>query len=350
MSSNIPTFDVASILSSLPDDILHLVFDAYASSLPTQSSAFLDLLCLDLLCLDRRTYNKYLPVLYRTIELTEDNRESFFQSYSRLLERCTFAPFEVESSDTSFFVPRLGPSAMGPPQPHPDMVRKIIVAHHLVFEMLEILHSTLQYTVAEQVKGLQSEEISVRLFPHLEWLTIGAEVSQAPPRSIVQRHRVVFRVLTQLLPPNICCTEPDDQAVWLFHQLGQAISSKYVHLDSMSIHASRWSECFKAGLSMERCEILSCWPTWPTGVRVHKDDPIVIVKALAILDRLDNLQIRRSSFPRQRIRLYDCNYTHEELFSPTSKTRLTLDQMSKVEIYTPKESAGHVCEGCGKGI
>ncbi|ODN78286.1 LOW QUALITY PROTEIN: hypothetical protein L202_03933 [Cryptococcus amylolentus CBS 6039] len=105
MSSNIPTFDhPCSILSSLPDDTLHLEFDAYPSSLPTQSSAFLDLLCLD-----RHTYSRCLTWLYHTIGLTHYNHLSFFKSYGNLLQEYTFSSYyDPEGSDTSFFVPRLG--------------------------------------------------------------------------------------------------------------------------------------------------------------------------------------------------------------------------------------------------
>ncbi|TYJ51171.1 hypothetical protein B9479_008275, partial [Cryptococcus floricola] len=102
MSTPASTSDIARFLSSLPDDIIHLIFDAYARSLPA-SSAFLDFLCLD--C---QTYKTYLPLLYHTIELT---REPFLRRYVNHVAECTFVPVEQDNPDSLVFAPVLNPAA-----------------------------------------------------------------------------------------------------------------------------------------------------------------------------------------------------------------------------------------------
>ncbi|ODO00551.1 hypothetical protein L198_02870 [Cryptococcus wingfieldii CBS 7118] len=123
MSPSAPTFDLQSLFP-LPNDITRLILDAYASSLPTQSSAFLDFICLN-----RHTYSRYLTWIYHTIERTHDNHLSFFESYGNVFQEFTFASYdEPEGSDTSFFAPSSNLSARQGDRA--KKVRKVIAFHH----------------------------------------------------------------------------------------------------------------------------------------------------------------------------------------------------------------------------
>ncbi|ODO07115.1 hypothetical protein I350_04484 [Cryptococcus amylolentus CBS 6273] len=208
-------------LTPMPTDVIHLIFDAYVRSLRTQSSAFIDLLCLS-----RQTYQKYLPSLYHTISISDRNHYSFFKCYEKFLENCSFTPPEYDGSLGPLFDPALDFAAERRVFDFDSeaerrvfdfgMIRKIVVGPTEVFESFDRLQHKVRARVPKQENRSGRP---IHLFPRLEWLVIKDSVARDHPDCLAQRTSLVSLAILRLLPANLCYAESDRNSPWLSDQL-----------------------------------------------------------------------------------------------------------------------------------
>ncbi|TYJ51965.1 hypothetical protein B9479_007431 [Cryptococcus floricola] len=313
-------------LPPLPTDIIHLIFDAYVRSLRTQSSDFIDLLCLS-----RQTYQKYLPSLYHTISISYNNHYSFFKCYEKLLENCSFTPSEYDGSDGPYFDPVLNSSAERRVF-YFGMIRKVVVWPTEVFESFERLQYKLRARVPKQ-ENTRSADISIRLFPRLEWLVIKDPETRANPDRFIARSFLEPIDIFRLLPANLCYAES--------HCIDQRFTNQLKHgfsFDSLSLHAGDRSFTYLSDRLWPSCRQLAYWPKASISKRLYREFVEYLVPEDKEGQRFGNRDVQ---FPSQSVKLFNCNATREKWFSPASKTRLTESQIEKVEMYTPEESVGH---------
>ncbi|ODO07117.1 hypothetical protein I350_04486 [Cryptococcus amylolentus CBS 6273] len=342
MSSPASTSDIAKFLSSFPDDIVHLIFDAYARSLPTSSAI------LDFLCLDRRTYKTYLPLLYHTIELTGENHYPFLRRYAKLLAECAFVPVEQDNPDSLVFAPVLN-AAASDGLLNPGSVCKIVIVHCSAFKPFAQLHDSFRKKIMEQEDIPIGRNVSIRLFPRLDWLVIKPEDARAFSNTTIHTASLVMRTTIILWLSNICYTEAPSGGRWLSDQLGQVFLRTRLSVDSLSLHDGTRETTLTGWVSLNRSQIMTYWLKPQIGAGIQKNRIVKFLTSMVSQERdrhvLGNLS---THFPSQAVRLYNCRPTREEVFAPMTAHHFTDEQMGRVEMYTPEESIEHVCEGCGR--